>query len=237
MTHGTVRAIFPIVALLAAATSPAGDGRYRPLVAGESSKVLVRALDTESSLGPLATSPQEVTLADLVRFHGHACDGLVAAAEGITLGLGALFPDGVVDRTDVVAATNASPCYSDVASYLTGARPIYGTLVIDRSLGDEWLLSRRSTGRTVRVRLRSGVKPAALPGLEKTLRATGCDGPLIAEVQRLQSAFIRRLLASPPASLYEVDVLPTFPYPVTAARPDAAKAPCAPPARATKDTP
>ncbi len=189
-------------------------------------RVLVRVLDTESSLGPMSKTAQTVTLGDLIRFHGHPCDGLVASAEGITLGLKALFPGGVVDRTDVAAATNASPCYSDAAAYLTGARTIYGTLVIDKTLGDEWFLLRKSTGRAVRVRLKPGVKPAEIPAMEKALRAGGCDRPLIGRLQALQMEFIHRLFASAPESLYEVDVLPAFPYAVTGERPDAAKARC-----------
>ena len=125
----------------------------------------VKVVDTVSSLGPLATVPQTITLADLVRYHGHLCDGLVVAAAGIAAGLGRLFPGGVVDRTDLVAAANASPCYGDAAAYLTGARARYGTLVVDKGLGDVWILHRRSTGATVRVSLRPGIKPAELPGL------------------------------------------------------------------------
>lgn len=206
-----------------------GPASYSPLARKAAARVLVRVLDTESSLGPMAKAPQEVTLADLVRFHGHPCDGLVAAAEGIALGLKALFPEGVVDRTDVAAATNASPCYSDVAAYLSGARTMYGTLVIDKALGDEWVLVRRSTGRAVRVALEPGVKPAELPELEKGLRAAGCDGALMARVQALQARFIGKLLGSPAEALYTVTTLPAFPYTVTGERPDAAKARCAGP--------
>jgi len=199
---------------------------YDPVPKAALAKVLVRTLDTESSLGPLSRTPQEVTLGDLVRFHGHPCDGLVAAAEGITLGLKALFPEGVVDRTDLFAATNASPCYSDAAAYLTGARTIYGTLVIDKALGDEWILLRRSTGRAVRVALKPGVKPADLPALEKKLRAAGCAPALITEVQAVQLRFIQKLLNSSPEALYEVSPMATFPYAMSGARPDAAKAGC-----------
>lgn len=208
----------------------ASEGRYAydPVPQAARTRVLVRVLDTESSLGPMSKTPQGVTLADLIRFHGHPCDGLVAAAEGITLGLKALFPDGIVDRTDVVAATNASPCYSDVAAYLTGTRTIYGTLVIDKDLGDEWLLLRRSTGRAVRVTLKPGAKPSDLPELEKKLRASGCDRALMAEVQTLQLRFIQKLLASPPEALYSVRPIAPFPYTVSGGRPDAAKALCSP---------
>jgi len=213
---------------LAGVVSWASKGRptYDPVPKAALARVLVRALDTESSLGPMSKTPQEVTLGDLVRFHGHPCDGLVAAAEGITLGLKALFPGGIVDRTDLAAATNASPCYSDVAAYLTGARTTYGTLVIDKALGDEWILLRRSTGRAVRVTLKPGVKPADLPGLEKKLRADGCDRALMIEVQSLQLLFTQKLLIPPPGALYEVSPMATFPYAVSGARSDAAMARC-----------
>ena len=204
----------------------AGRPAYDPVPKSAMAQVLVRALDTESSLGPMSKATQDVTLGDLVRFHGHPCDGLVAAAEGITLGLKTLFPEGAVDRTDVAAATNASPCYSDVAAYLTGARTIYGTLEIDKTLGDEWFLLRRSTGRAVRVRLKPGVKPAEIPAMEQALRNEGCDKPLMGRLQVLQMEFIHRLLASPPRSLYDVEAIPAFPYAVTGERPDAAKARC-----------
>ncbi len=224
--HRTVSAALAAAALLLAPALYAAAPAYAPLTPEDASRVLVRVLDTESSLGPLAGAPREVTLGDLVRFHGHPCDGLVAAAEGITLGLKALFPHGAVDRTDLAAVTNASPCYSDAAAYLTGARQLYGTLVIDRDLGDEWLLLRRSTGRAVRVALKEGVKPAELPALEHRLRGVGCDQALILEVQRLQAAFVRTLLTHPAPSLYTVETLPSFPYPVTGTRPDAAMARC-----------
>lgn len=76
-----------------------------------------RVLDTESSLGPYATRYKVITLKDLVKMHGHACDGLVTAACAMKVGLDALYPDGVVDRTDTGCITKNSPCHRDVAAY------------------------------------------------------------------------------------------------------------------------
>ena len=72
-----------------------------------------RVLDTESSLGPYADRTKTVTLADLVKMHGHPCDGLVTAACALSVGLRELYPDGVVDRTDTGGICNNSPCYGD----------------------------------------------------------------------------------------------------------------------------
>jgi hypothetical protein len=55
--------------------------------------------DTESSLGPYAEKTKTLTLADLVKMHGHPCDGLVTEACALSLGLKHLYPDGVIDRT------------------------------------------------------------------------------------------------------------------------------------------
>jgi formylmethanofuran dehydrogenase subunit E len=187
---------------------------------------VVRVVDTVSSLGPLAAEPQVVTLADLVRFHGHPCDGLVVAAAGIAEGLKRLFPGGVVDRTDLVAAVNCSACYGDAAAYLTGARSRYGSLVIDPSLGDEWIVGRRGNGQAVRVVLRGGFKPPELAGLEGELRAAACPATLIDAVQGLQRRFALAVLAAPPDRAFEVQVLPRFPYPAGEARPDTAKRAC-----------
>jgi formylmethanofuran dehydrogenase subunit E len=224
--------VMRFVAVLAAfgalaAPAPAADG---PLALAEAAAMpyapVVMVVDTVSSLGPLAAEPQAVTLADLVRYHGHPCDGLLVAAAGIAEGLKRLFPDGVVDRTDLVAAVNRSACYGDAAAYLTGARSRYGSLVIDPSLGDEWIVGRRSTGWSVRVILRAGFKPPELAGMERELRAAACPAALIAAVQGLQRRFALAVLAVPPDRAFEVRPLPGFPYPTGEARPDTAKRAC-----------
>jgi len=84
-------------------------------------------LDTESSLGRYARRTKAITLKDLVKFHGHLCDGLVTAAVALNLGFKALYPEGIIDRTDTGCVTNNSPCFGDVAAYLTGGRIRFGT--------------------------------------------------------------------------------------------------------------
>lgn len=127
-------------------------------------------LDTESSLGPYAAKTKTITLKDLVKMHGHACDGLVTAACALALGLKELYPDGVIDRTDTGCISNNSPCYGDAAAYVTGGRIRFGTQKIDPRLGNEFILYRFSAGRAVRVYLRPGVFPAEIVALEKAIR-------------------------------------------------------------------
>lgn len=154
-------------------------------------------LDTESSLGPYATTPKRIEVVDLVRMHGHACDGLVVAACALKLGLDRLYPDGVVDRTDTGCVTNNSPCFGDAAAYLTGGRVRFGTQRVDPSLGAVFVVQRLSTGHTVRVELAPGRFPEPLRALEARLRAGDADEALVRECQAAQWAFARALVERP----------------------------------------
>jgi len=119
-----------------------------------------------SSLGSYAYFEKTITLKDLAKMHGYPCDGLVTAACAMEVGLDVLYPDGVVDRTDTGCITKNSPCYGDVAAYLSGGRVRFGTQKINLMLGDEFILCRFSTGETVKVSLKPGVFPEAVAVLE-----------------------------------------------------------------------
>lgn len=233
LSHVVRLGLWATVALLEVALSlPAKDGASEETLKAvrEIQKAphapVVRVVDTVSSLGPLGGEARVVTLEDLVKYHGHPCDGLVIAAAGITFGLRSLFGSAAVDRTDVVVACNASCCYGDVAAYLTGARARYGSLIIDKGLGDEWILHRRSTGKTFRVRLRPGIKPPGLGEMETRLREAGCDRDLMQRVAQLQEHASKAVLAVEPREAFEVSPVPSFPYAVAPVRADAVKAGC-----------
>ena len=149
----------------------------------------------------------------------------MVATRGICLGLSELFDGGPVDRTDMAAATNASVCYGDVAEYLTGARHRYGSMVVDASLKDEWILLRRATKRAVRVSLRPNMKPSALAGRESALRGAACDPDLMAEVESLQREFIDRVWRARPDECFNVEST-TFPYDPGKLRADVSKRDC-----------
>ena len=85
----------------------------------------------------------------------------------LKMALDKLFPNGVIDRTDIRVLSSNSHCYVDAASYLTGARINFGTLEIDNSLGTSWIVQVVSTGKTVKVTRRPGVFPKGLEALEK----------------------------------------------------------------------
>ncbi len=184
-----------------------------------------QVLDTESSLGPYAERTKTITLKDLIKMHGHPCDGLVTAACALSVGLGRLYPDGVIDRTDTACITNNSPCYGDVAAYLTGARIRFGTQKIDPGLGNSFLLYRISTGQAVIVSLKPGVFPKEVAEIEKKIRGGSFTLQEMRRCQRLEWEYARGLLQEPLDRSFSVKEVKGFhwepdDYPHTGARGD-----------------
>ena len=175
--------------------------------------VLVR--DTQSALGRLSASPKEISLKDLARMHGHLCDGLVISFVELKAELQRLFPDGVVDRTDLRVVSKNGPCWVDAAAWLTGARINFQTLRVDSAVGDGFIVQKISTGVAWEVRLKPGVFPETLAALEKRIRDLRADGKPVdpAEVERFEemaNALIRQLLNTPPAELLSLTERPGY---------------------------
>lgn len=167
-------------------------------------------LDTESSLGPYAKEAKTITLKDLVKMHGHPCDGLVTAACAMNVGLSQIYPDGVIDRTDTCCITNNSPCYGDVAAYLTGGRIRFGTQKIAPSMGHAFVLYRISTRQAVRVSLRPNVFPRQLAALESRIRSGNFTAADMDRCQKWQWDYARALLQKPLDESFDVDILEDF---------------------------
>ncbi len=167
-------------------------------------------IDTQSSLGPYETNPKTIHLQDLVKMHGHPCDGLVTAACGLSLGLHSLYPDGVIDRTDTACITNNSPCYGDVAAYLTGGRIRFGTQKIDPSMHNEFILYRFSTKQAVKVSLRSGVFPPQVAELERKLRSGTFTNEEMRQCQQDEWKYAKNLLNTPLEQSFVVTDLTGF---------------------------
>ena len=126
-------------------------------------------LDTESSHGRYSQSTKEITFDDLVKFHGHACDGLYRGTYALSVAFKILFPNGVIDRTDLRAISRNSPCLGDAASYLTGARIRFGTQDVMSEPGVWYILQRISTGEAVEVNEERGFFPAEISDIESSL--------------------------------------------------------------------
>jgi formylmethanofuran dehydrogenase subunit E len=167
-------------------------------------------LDTDNKYGRYARETKRIDLGDLIRFHGHFCGGLVEAAVALRVAFDRLFPDGVVDRTDLRIASSNSACGGDVAAYLTGARARFGTHLIDLALGEsEFVVQRVSTGATARVRIRPEAYPAEVRTQMRRIEAGNAEPEELERFQALQWEYARKLVERPPSeAAMRVDAAP-----------------------------
>lgn len=175
----------------------------------------IRVLDTDSALGRYSIQAKEIGLKDLARVHGHMCDGLVIAFVQIRAVVNNLFPDGVVDRTDLRAVSKNGPCWVDTVAAMTGARINFQTLRIDNQVGDGFIVQRISTGEAYEVHLRPGVFPDAQAELETKIRRLRAEGmPVSAadidKVEEMANDLSRKLLNSPPSEILETRRLSSY---------------------------
>jgi formylmethanofuran dehydrogenase subunit E len=85
--------------------------------------------------------------------------------------LSKVFPDGVVDRTDLQVVSKNGPCWADAAAFLTGARINFKTLRIDASIAAGFIIQRISTSEAYAVHLKPGVFPDDQARLENRIRS------------------------------------------------------------------
>lgn len=175
-------------------------------------------LDTDGAFGRLSLKPKTLTLRDIALVHGHLCDGMVSAWVQLGVALRALFPDGVVDRTDLRVVSKNGPCWADTAGWTTGARVNHATLVLDNAVGSGFIVQRVSTGHTVKVSLKPGVAPKGFVALEDAIRAQTAAGKAaspadIDRVGALADAFSRQLLTTPPDRIVQIETLTDYQFP------------------------
>lgn len=154
--------------------------------------------DTVNKYGRYADKTKHITLSDLIKFHGHFCGGLVESAGALRLAFDSLFPEGVVDRTDLRIASNNSACGGDVAAYLTGARTRFGSHVIDPKLTEsEFVVQQVSTGKTVKVRVRPEAYPTDVRTQMRKIESGKFEPKDIDLFQDLQWAYAKVIVTQP----------------------------------------
>lgn len=166
-------------------------------------------IDTRSAQGRLDPRPKTVTVADLVLFHGHACDGLLRGIWAMSSLADAALPGQPFDRSDLGMVSKNSPCLGDVAAYLTGGRARFGTHRLDDSLGVGFVLQRLSSGEAWEVREEPGFFPPLIATWEAALLGDDLDPAEKAELLGVHEAaqwdWVRRaLLTSEPGEHYRV---------------------------------
>jgi formylmethanofuran dehydrogenase subunit E len=128
-------------------------------------------LATRGTQGRYYPYTYPVTLKDLVRFHGHDCEGTIHAANAAWVAFKVLFPDGIIDRSVLWGISGESPCWSDAVAFLTGARLRYGNLGFfnDKRYSHAIVLFREDTKVAVLATWKQGInnipgEPVILPG-------------------------------------------------------------------------
>ena len=124
----------------------------------------IKAIDTDFSKGKLSHI-QTIRYSDLVKFHGHSCDGLLEGWQALELALNKLYPEGIIDRTNTRIVCKPSPCIADVAIFLTGGRYQYNTFYVSKDFEGLYIVQRIDNGLTIQFLRNYNVKPAAIDSL------------------------------------------------------------------------
>jgi formylmethanofuran dehydrogenase subunit E len=170
--------------------------------------------DTVNKYGRYARETKTITVKDLIKFHGHFCGGLVESAAALKVAFDRLFPDGVVDRTDLRIASNNSACGGDVAAYLTGTRTRFGSHLIDPGLKEsDFVVQRVSTGKTVRVVINAATYPHDVREQMKKIESGSFSPVDIDLFQDLQWAYAKKLVSRPASESVDVAENPDYAWP------------------------
>ena len=174
-------------------------------------------IDTRSAQGRLDPRAKLVTVADLILFHGHACDGLLRSVWAMRALADAAFGTAPFDRSDLLVVSKNSPCLGDVAAYLTGGRARFGTHRLDPSLAVGFQIRVLSTGDTWEVREEAGFFPELIAAWEAALLGDIDEvdkRELLAVHEAAQWDWVRRaLLPRAPSDHYRVKQLDVLDLP------------------------
>lgn len=223
------------------ARAAAGREWYVPAWLDVPGLPVFEVIDTRSAQGRLDVRPKTVTVADLVLFHGHACDGLLRGLWAMRALCDAAFGSAPLDRSDLLVVSKNSPCLGDLAAYLTGGRARFGTHRLDPSLGVGFQIQVLSTGEAWEVREETGFFPPLIAAWEAALLGEEFSEDdkrdLLAVNEAAQWDWVRQsLLPSRPADHYRPRRLDAFSPPAAlleAPRTDTVNRAVRPPAYAT----
>lgn len=128
-------------------------------------------LATRGTQGRYYPYTYPVTLKDVIKWHGHDCEGVITATNAASIAFKTLFPDGIIDRSVLWGISGESPCWSDTVAFLTGARVQYGNLGFfkDKRYSHAILMYREDIRVAVLATWKEGInnipgEPVMLPG-------------------------------------------------------------------------
>ena len=169
----------------------------------------VKVLDTDFSKGRLQ-NVQTITLNDAVKLHGHLCDGLVVGFLGLKETMYKLYTDSIIDRTNNRIVSKSSPCLTDIAIFMTGARYQYNTFYVSDSIKYQFIVHRIDNEKTYGVKLKSGLLPSAIDSLGKLAVKGDLDACGIDSLRNLESQFSSFLLSKNPQDLFIIEEIKNY---------------------------
>ena len=176
--------------------------------------------DTANKYGRYAAETKTITIKDLIKFHGHFCGGLMESAAALKVAFDRLFPDAVIDRTDLTIASNNSACGGDVAAYLSGARTRFGSHLIDPALKEsDFVVRRISTGKSVRVVINAATYPQDVRTQMKKIESGEFEPVDIDLFQDVQWAYAKKLVSRPAIESVDVTEDPAYAWPEPPCKP------------------
>lgn len=170
---------------------------------------IVKVNDTDFSKGRLGNIGS-IELQDVAKFHGHLCDGLVVGWLGLNEALKTLYPEGVIDRTNTRIVSKPSPCLTDVAVYLTGARFQFNTFYVSKEISGLFVIQRIDDSKAVSVSLKKGVKPLEIDQLGTLAEEGKLDPCELDKLKKLEDTFLKTLLKANPSDIFEIQEIFDF---------------------------
>jgi len=143
---------------------------YAPMVAMPYAPVF-EILATKGTQGRYYQRTYAVTIKDMIKWHGHDCEGTTHAANMMKMAFKTLFPDGIIDRSVLMGISGTGACWSDAVAYLTGARVQYDNFGFfkNKDYNHAIIMYRTDTKVAVLATWKKGInnipgEPVVLPG-------------------------------------------------------------------------
>jgi acetolactate decarboxylase len=169
----------------------------------------IKVIDTDFSKGKLAHI-QTIRYSDLVKFHGHSCDGLLEGWQALELALNKLYPEGIIDRTNTRIVCKPSPCIADVAIFLTGGRYQYNTFYVSKDFEGLYIVQRIDNGLTIQVLRNDNVKPAAIDSLGNLAIMQKLSYEELQNLRKLEDQYAAYLRKTPSNENFTLRILLNF---------------------------
>jgi acetolactate decarboxylase len=169
----------------------------------------IQVIDTDFSKGQLK-HVQSIHLDDLVKLHGHLCDGLVVGYLGLNQAFKELYRNGIINRTNTRIISKSSPCLADAGIYLTGGRYQYNSFYIDVDMSSIYKLQRLDNNTSVSVKLKEGIKPKEIDSLGRLAVQGRLDLETISDLKDLEDELTIFLLETSPKEVFEIEYLSEF---------------------------